>query len=94
MNNAFYPPSVADSAVTKAYQLRARLSENERYLTEAYHFFRELATTGARPLWPYQALMDRGDWAMPRTTWPLCTAACTSWQKPNRCFAILRESGK
>ncbi|HET7374281.1 MAG TPA: protein kinase [Gemmatimonadaceae bacterium] len=61
MNNAFYPRSAADSAVTKAYQLRARLSENERYLAEAYYFQAGPGHDRQRALAAYQALLDRGD---------------------------------
>ncbi len=63
MNNAFYPASVADSAVTKAYQLRARLTEKERYLAEAYYFQRGPGHDRQRALVAYQALLDRGDTA-------------------------------
>jgi len=61
LNNAFYPVSVADSATTKAYQLRARLSENERYLAEGYYFQRGAGHDRPRAIAAYQALMDRGD---------------------------------
>jgi eukaryotic-like serine/threonine-protein kinase len=61
MNNAFYPASVADSAVTKAYQLRARLTEKERYLAEAYYFQRGPGHDRQRAIAAYQALLDRGD---------------------------------
>jgi len=63
MNNAFYPASAADSAVTKAYQLRARLSESERYLAEAYYFQRGAGHDRMRAIAAYQALLDRGDTA-------------------------------
>ena len=61
MNNSFYPSSAVDSAVTKAYQLRARLSENERYLTEGYYFQRGPGHDRQRAIAAYQALIDRGD---------------------------------
>jgi eukaryotic-like serine/threonine-protein kinase len=63
MNNAAYPASVADSATTKAYQLRARLSENERYLAEGYYFQRGAGHDRPRAIAAYQALLDRGDTA-------------------------------
>jgi tetratricopeptide (TPR) repeat protein/TolB-like protein len=63
MSNSFYPSSVVDSAVTKAYQLRARLSENERYLTEGYYFQRGPGHDRQRAIAAYQALIDRGDTA-------------------------------
>ena len=63
MNNSFYPRSAADSAITKAYQLRARLSENERYLTEAYYFQRGPGHDRQKAIAAYQALLDRGDTA-------------------------------
>jgi len=61
MNNAFYPASAADSAVTKAYQLRSRLPENERYLAEGYYFQRGPGHDRQRAIAAYQALLDRGD---------------------------------
>ncbi len=63
MGNSFYPVSAVDSAVTKAYQLRARLSDNERYLAEGYYFQRGPGHDRQRALVAYQALMDRGDTA-------------------------------
>jgi tetratricopeptide (TPR) repeat protein/tRNA A-37 threonylcarbamoyl transferase component Bud32 len=63
LNNAFYPASVADSAVTKAYQLRARLTENERYLAEGYYFQSGPGHDRQRAIAAYQALLDRGDTA-------------------------------
>ena len=61
MNNSFYPKSVADSAVAKAYQLRDRLSENERYMAEAYYFQAGPGHNLQRAIAAYQALLDRGD---------------------------------
>ena len=61
LNNAFYPASVADSATTKAYQLRNRLPENERYLAEGYYFQRGPGHDRLRAIAAYQALLDRGD---------------------------------
>ncbi len=61
LNNSFYPASVADSAVTKAYQLRARLSEKERYLAEGYYFHSGPGHDRQRAIAAYQALLDRGD---------------------------------
>jgi tetratricopeptide (TPR) repeat protein/tRNA A-37 threonylcarbamoyl transferase component Bud32 len=63
LNNSFYPASVADSATTKAYQLRARLSENERYLAEGYYFQRGAGHDRQRAIAAYQSLIDRGDTA-------------------------------
>jgi tetratricopeptide (TPR) repeat protein len=63
MSNNFYPASAVDSAITKAYQLRARLSDNERYLTEAYYFQRGPGHDRQRAIAAYQALIDRGDTA-------------------------------
>jgi eukaryotic-like serine/threonine-protein kinase len=63
MSNSFYPASAADSATTKAYQLRARLSENERYLAEGYYFQRGAGHDRQRAIAAYQALIDRGDTA-------------------------------
>jgi tetratricopeptide (TPR) repeat protein len=61
MANALYPRSASDSAVTKAYQMRARLSENERYLTEGYYFQRGPGRDRTKAIAAYQALIDRGD---------------------------------
>jgi tetratricopeptide (TPR) repeat protein len=61
LNNAFYPASSADSATTKAYQLRARLPENERYLAEGYYFQRGAGHDRPRAIAAYQAMLDRGD---------------------------------
>jgi len=63
MNNAFYPASVSDSAITKAYQLRSRLTEKERYLAEGYYFHRGPGHDRQRAIAAYQALLDRGDTA-------------------------------
>ena len=63
MNNAFYPRSAADSAITKAFQLRARLTDNERYLTEGYYYNSGPGHDRQRALVAYQALLDRGDTA-------------------------------
>ena len=63
MNNLRYPQSVSDSAITKAYQLRDRLSENERYMAEAYYFHRGPGQNRVRAIAAYQTLLDRGDTA-------------------------------
>ena len=59
--NGGYPVSSADSATTKAYQLRDRLSENERHLTEGYYFQRGPGHDRPRAIAAYQTLLDRGD---------------------------------
>jgi len=61
LNNAFYPASVADSAVTKAYQLRGRLSEKERYLAEGYYFQNGAGHDRLKAIAAYQSLLDLGD---------------------------------
>ena len=61
MNNAYFSSAAADSAVTKAYQLRDRLPENERYLAEGYYFQRGPGHDRQRAIAAYQALLDRGD---------------------------------
>ena len=61
LNNSFYPQSVADSAVTKAYQLRGRLSEKERYLAEGYYFNTGPGHDRQRAIAAYLALIDLGD---------------------------------
>lgn len=61
LGNSFYPASAVDSAMTKAYQLRGRLSERERYLTEGYYFHNGPGHDRQRAIAAYQALLDRGD---------------------------------
>ena len=61
MSNTFYPQSAVDSAITKAFQLRSRLSDNERYLTEGYYYTSGPGHDRRRALTAYQALLDRGD---------------------------------
>jgi eukaryotic-like serine/threonine-protein kinase len=63
MANSFYPASAIDSATTKAFQLRARLSENERYLVEGYYYQRGAGHDRQKSIAAYQALLDRGDTA-------------------------------
>jgi tetratricopeptide (TPR) repeat protein len=60
-SNAHHPSSEVDFALTKAFQFRARLSENERYLTEAYYYYRGPGHDRQRAIAAYQALLDRGD---------------------------------
>jgi tetratricopeptide (TPR) repeat protein len=59
--NAGYPQSVVDSAVTKAFRLRSRLTENERYLVEGYYFMIGPGHDRAKGIAAYQALLARGD---------------------------------
>jgi tetratricopeptide (TPR) repeat protein/tRNA A-37 threonylcarbamoyl transferase component Bud32 len=60
-SNAGYPRSLVDSAVTKAFLLRSRLTENERYLTEGYYFLNGAGHDREKGLAAYQALLARGD---------------------------------
>jgi len=59
--NAGYPQSIVDSAVTKAFQLRSRLTDNERYLVEGYYFLNGAGHDREKGIAAYQALMARGD---------------------------------
>jgi tetratricopeptide (TPR) repeat protein len=59
--NSGHPQSAVDSAVTKAYALRGRLSENERYLAEGYYYGRGAGHDRQRAMSAYQALIARGD---------------------------------
>jgi tetratricopeptide (TPR) repeat protein/tRNA A-37 threonylcarbamoyl transferase component Bud32 len=59
--NAGYPQSMVDSAVTKAFRLRTRLTENERYLAEGYYFLNGPGHDREKGLAAYQALLARGD---------------------------------
>jgi tetratricopeptide (TPR) repeat protein/tRNA A-37 threonylcarbamoyl transferase component Bud32 len=59
--NAGYPQSLVDSAVTKAFQLRSRLADNERYLVEGYYFMIGPGHDRAKGVAAYQALVARGD---------------------------------
>ena len=61
LTNAGYPRSASDSAVTRAYRLRGRLSEKERYLTEGYYFFRGSGFDRRRSIAAYEALIRLGD---------------------------------
>jgi tetratricopeptide (TPR) repeat protein len=61
LNNSHVSPSAADSAINNAYRLRDRLSDNERYLTEAYYFSTGPQRNRSREMQAYQALIDRGD---------------------------------
>ena len=60
--NSGYPPSAMQAALTKAFQLRSRLTDQERYLTEAA--FYGSGGSGAdrtKAIDAYQALLARGD---------------------------------
>jgi tetratricopeptide (TPR) repeat protein len=59
--NAGYPQSLVDSAVTKAFLLRSRLTENERYLAEGYYYLNGRGHDREKGLAAYQALLARGD---------------------------------
>ncbi|MEO7458066.1 MAG: protein kinase [Gemmatimonadaceae bacterium] len=59
--NGGYPVSASDSAVTKAYQLRGRLTENERYLAEGYYFGSGPGHDRPKAMLAYSALIARGD---------------------------------
>ncbi len=63
MANSFYPASAVDSVVTTAFQLRGRLSENERYLAEGYYYGIGRGHDRQRAIAAYQAVLARGDTA-------------------------------
>jgi tetratricopeptide (TPR) repeat protein/tRNA A-37 threonylcarbamoyl transferase component Bud32/TolB-like protein len=60
--NSGYPQSAAADAMTRAFQLRARLADQERYMTEAsYYFFGGPGNDRAKAAAALQALLARGD---------------------------------
>ncbi|HEU4585603.1 MAG TPA: tetratricopeptide repeat protein, partial [Gemmatimonadaceae bacterium] len=59
--NAGYPHSTVDSAIRKAFVLRSRLTENERYLAEGYYYLNGPGHDREKGLAAYQALLARGD---------------------------------
>ena len=88
MNNAFYPASSADSAVTKAYQLRDRLSEKERYLAEGYYFQRGSGNDRQRAIAAYQALLDRGDTAYAANNIGVAYSSMRDWAKAEKFYRM------
>ena len=61
--NAGYPQSIVDSAVTRAFELRARLTDNERYLTEGYYYLVGQGHDREKAITAYEALLAHGDTA-------------------------------
>ncbi|HEY9480528.1 MAG TPA: tetratricopeptide repeat protein, partial [Gemmatimonadaceae bacterium] len=59
--NAGFPQSVVDSAVTRAFRLRARLTDSERYLAEGYYYLIGPGHDREKAMAAYQALIARGD---------------------------------
>ncbi|HEY6826425.1 MAG TPA: protein kinase [Gemmatimonadaceae bacterium] len=92
LNNAFYPPSSADSATTKAYQLRDRLSENERYLAEGYYFQNGRGHDRQRAIAAYQALLDRGDTAYAANNIGVAYASMHDYAKAEMYFRMSMQA--
>lgn len=59
--NGGYPPSVTSAAMLKAFQLRSRLSDKERYLTEGSYYGSGAGMDRPRSIVAYQALLATGD---------------------------------
>ena len=60
-SNAGFPRSVIDSALTRAYLLRDRLPESERYLAEATYFRNGPGRDRAKAIAAYERALVRGD---------------------------------
>lgn len=61
LRNAGFYPSEADSALRKAFELRARLPERERYFTEATYYTEGSAPDRKRAIAAYEAIVRLGD---------------------------------
>lgn len=59
--NGGYPASATASAITKAFQLRSRLTDRERYMTEGTYYGSGAGMDRTRSIAAYQALLASGD---------------------------------
>ena len=59
--NGGYPASALNSAVSKAFQLRSRLTDKERYLTEGTYYGSGVNLNRPKSIAAYQALIATGD---------------------------------
>ncbi|HEY9229138.1 MAG TPA: hypothetical protein VIP11_20980, partial [Gemmatimonadaceae bacterium] len=78
-SNVGRPTSEVNAAITKAFQLRARLSENESSLTEAYYYMRGPGYDRQRAIVAYQALLDRGDTGYAANNLAVAYASMREW---------------
>jgi tetratricopeptide (TPR) repeat protein len=60
-NGGGLPPSVADSAITRAYQLRDRMTERERDAVLAYYYSGSPGYDRAKAIATYERMLARGD---------------------------------
>ncbi len=59
--NGGYPPSAMSSAILKAFQLRSRLTDQERYMTEGTYYGSGAGMDRPKSITAYQALLATGD---------------------------------
>jgi tetratricopeptide (TPR) repeat protein/tRNA A-37 threonylcarbamoyl transferase component Bud32/TolB-like protein len=59
--NGGYPPSTINSAMSKAFQMRSRLTDKERYMTEGTYYGSGINMNRSRSIAAYQALIATGD---------------------------------
>ena len=64
LDNQHFPHSSVDSAITRAHELPARLTERERLLTEAYYYESGPGRDRARAVAAYEQLVKLGDTAI------------------------------
>jgi tetratricopeptide (TPR) repeat protein len=88
LNNMHVAPAAADSAIRNAYRFRDRLSENERYLTEAYYFSGGPQLDRSKAIQAYQALVDRGDSIIPLVNMGAVYSSLGQDRKADSLFAI------
>jgi tetratricopeptide (TPR) repeat protein len=60
-NSRKFPPSVGDSAITHAFQLRDRMTERERDAVLAYYYSRSPGYDRAKAIATYERMLARGD---------------------------------
>ncbi len=61
MWNLYHPPSAVDSVLERAFMLRDRLPERERYMTEGTYYYLGRGRDRAKSIAAYEALLRRGD---------------------------------
>jgi tetratricopeptide (TPR) repeat protein/tRNA A-37 threonylcarbamoyl transferase component Bud32 len=59
--NGGYPPSATSAAILKAFQLRSRLTDQERYMTEGTYYGSGAGIDRPKSIAAYQALLATGD---------------------------------
>jgi tetratricopeptide (TPR) repeat protein len=60
-NSGTFAPSIGDSAITRAYQLRDRMTERERDAVLAYYYQRSPGYDRAKAVATYERMLARGD---------------------------------